>query len=578
MNKPALFFFLLFSLQLSAQVRVEDVASEKYSNNYFDEPQLKKALAKPQKAENVLFGLIDPFTKQPVSYTRVTVKENGKPVTDADIISRGGVYKKKGKEYFRLNYSTPLDVRFFGAIGNGIEDDTEALQNAMNYCSAAGIVLSCGSGLYRITRGLTASCSVVFDAPTYGSKANSGFVVAADNITALTFTHGIRSSRNITIHGDNKNSNGVFFDNNLLSRHENLRVYNLNGFGFKGEKFHDSQLDNISVELCGSEKEYAFSMLSGNDTWNMTIINRLQVEQSKFKAIYFDPLGLSCIINDIHAERATGVPKDGQPTYVLGGNRCQYNTMRIQSSFKQKVFITAANSTFINCLFESALESVTVEGFSGNTVTFIGTESQCAFQEKSSQVGKILVYGGKFSEVSGYHNNSIYNDADVGNFNFGYSNDPSGAVFRNCRIGNVQQGDKNSMHAARFENCIINKVTDLPRTTFLAGTTVKSAANNNLNVAYRNLFMENSTVNANVSVDFGAVTANNSKINGDLVFRAGPKKNLFSGLSVLGKVATQFLEAPDVPAIKGMVHSILGTGQWIAKEVAGKTSWQKVLF
>jgi hypothetical protein len=520
--------------------------------------------------QNTVF-VIEPYTKQGVTYTKITTKPNNLPVTNADVLGERGVYRKMGTDFYKLNYSLPLDVRFFGAIGDGKTDDSQAVQDAINYCSSLGITLNCGSGRYLITKGLTAGCSIIFDAPTYGSNVNSGFLVCADGITALTLTPGIKTSKNITIHGNNRLSNGMFINNNFLSRHENIRIFNLNGFGFKGLKIYDTQFDNISVELCGSETEYAFSMLGGNDTWNTSTINRLQVEQSKFKAIFFDPLGLSCVINNIHSERSTGVPADNAPSFVFGGNRCQYNTIRVQSAAAQKVLLTGSNSTFINCLFEQGLQKVIAEGINGNSLILIGTDCQCPFEEKTNQIGKILINGGNLNRIQGYHNNAVYNDATIGTFAFGFSNDPVGAEFHNCKIGSVESDLSSTVNAARFDGCIINTLKDLPRSSVMKNTSVKSGV---ANIFYKNLCLENSTLTPTVRIDFGSLKANHSTIEGNLIHQAGPKKYLFSNLIVAGTVSKEFLAQPDIAPVKGLKHEILGSADyWFVKDNAGIPSW-----
>ncbi|HXJ43979.1 MAG TPA: right-handed parallel beta-helix repeat-containing protein [Bryobacteraceae bacterium] len=80
-----------------------------------------------------------------------------------------------------------LDVRTFGAVGNGSQDDTQAIQNAINACPDDG-TLDFGAGTYAVT-GLYARSRC-----TYSGGGNSTLILAAGNAFILNISErsGIR--------------------------------------------------------------------------------------------------------------------------------------------------------------------------------------------------------------------------------------------------------------------------------------------------------------------------------------------------------------------------------------------------
>lgn len=81
-----------------------------------------------KRLSNVLYNLIDNYTGETVSFSKVTTFADGTPMTDAKC--DGVIYRKLGNEYFRRNFTGPVNVKWFGAKGDGVTDDTEAFDKA----------------------------------------------------------------------------------------------------------------------------------------------------------------------------------------------------------------------------------------------------------------------------------------------------------------------------------------------------------------------------------------------------------------------------------------------------------------
>lgn len=73
------------------------------------------------------------------------------PVRQSSLLNGNIYYSRSKPQYGELPLSSFQSVRSAGAIGNGVTDDTTALQNIINSATAAGDVVFFDSGTYRIT-------------------------------------------------------------------------------------------------------------------------------------------------------------------------------------------------------------------------------------------------------------------------------------------------------------------------------------------------------------------------------------------------------------------------------------------
>jgi len=102
-----------------------------------------------ERINNNLYSLLDQYTGQWVTYSKVTTFPNGNTITDADI--DGSVYVKStiyspSGEYFKRSFSGAIDIRWFGALGAGLSsyiEDTNAILTALNVIRRMG-----GGSLY----------------------------------------------------------------------------------------------------------------------------------------------------------------------------------------------------------------------------------------------------------------------------------------------------------------------------------------------------------------------------------------------------------------------------------------------
>ena len=392
-----------------------------------------------------------------------------------------------------------VDVYDFGVVGDGSVDDTIAFQKALDFGASANLVVRCFNSVIRITGPVFSSGpGIVWDRVGY----SQGISVTGSGYTALTVT-GRVSHFDVTVYGTGNTANGILFDNITISNVGTVRVVGLNGFGVKASKVWDSTFVHISVELCGNASEYAFSVVDGSDTSNMSHFMRIQVEQSNQKAMYISPLTLGCVFDNIHSERAT--PVAGVNTWTLGGNGCLYNQVRLDASggvsADATVLFSGANCQFNTPRVEGNIDT-SLEGFTGNPMTFINPDFRGITHVKVNQLGIVTLEGGVIANlVSGTQSLRCYG-VKIGVCTIGFTpgGSPYFALFDGCEITTLGSGSTTS--AAIFDNC------NILGGGMLQGKTILSNCQVNLGASYT--IGGTAVIMNNTIVTCSALTVNSS--------------------------------------------------------------------
>lgn len=110
-----------------------------------------------ERVGDTLLGLFNEYTGELETFAKVTNWFDGTPMTTAK--TDPAVYRRKGTEYFRLNWSGPLNIKWFGAKGTGAVADATQDTNAMLAAVKLPFDLYISEGIYSINKAITISNS-----------------------------------------------------------------------------------------------------------------------------------------------------------------------------------------------------------------------------------------------------------------------------------------------------------------------------------------------------------------------------------------------------------------------------------
>jgi hypothetical protein len=279
------------------------------------------------------------------------------------------------------------------------------------------------------------------------STAGPGLLATGSGYTAVLLA-GYPQHVRFALYGNNAGSrpaiNGVCMQNPAMGVIQHIRVYGLAGFGVKINRMWDVIVHTISIEYCGTDSHYAFSMEEDTDACNESHITRLQVELSEQRAVFIHPNTLSCSFTTIHAERqnvddtaatalVTGmayvISAVGTSNFVLagasantvgtvffatgtttgtgtatpvcwniGGGSCHYANTRFDiEAGTGEALIRVGNTTFSALRLEGP--RLTIEVTAGTSASFLDLDLDGGIRELSGQTGAIVISGGKLATI-----------------------------------------------------------------------------------------------------------------------------------------------------------------------------------
>jgi hypothetical protein len=143
------------------------------------------------------------------------------------------------------HFADTINVKDFGAVGDGVTDDTAALQAAINVACTTGAPLNLGSGLntYKITSGLIAKPQTYAATATFPQfsngvpfvligNGNARIVAGAAMTSMLEITYNSSTSPSATITPYFSKIEGIYFDGNNLATNCLKTNQNTSGGGY----------------------------------------------------------------------------------------------------------------------------------------------------------------------------------------------------------------------------------------------------------------------------------------------------------------------------------------------------------
>jgi hypothetical protein len=359
-------------------------------------------------------------------------------VAQADVIGLTAALAAKAR-------AVALDVRDFGAVGDGTADDTAAIQAAINALPVEGGRVVFPVGRFKVTAMLTVTnhCTVLEgvapaneeDATHWigGTRLEAGGTLSGNPMIRVQETANLQplfgcSIRNITLDGMGVATGRGLHWRSYRSHLERVHVYRfathgIHAEGYGGWDLYDSVLAYVQVSACGS----AGLMLD--------------VGASDLHLLH--SVLFSCDVN-LHIKssslQVTGCHfYDGRNNILFDGNgsRSKFTTCKIEGSNQHGVVLDTTNGgmsdiQFTGCNFSSNSDTTTntydqliVQGPSGtgcSRVQLVG----CAFTHKSGPLPRYHVNLGAASQSAVIVGNSL---AGTDHYGTAAVNDASNASF-----------------------------------------------------------------------------------------------------------------------------------------------------
>jgi hypothetical protein len=168
-----------------------------------------------------------------------------------------------------------VSVKDFGAIGDGVADDTVAIQAAINAASGGTATVLIPDGVYRLTAGLTIpSNGITIEGEGFGRSlsvfSNTGTRLLADFATGwvITCNQACFTLRDIEIYGSDSvrwassgsvdgTKGAIYLRDGVQSLLERVQIFQEPGIGiYLSHECPSTKLNQVCVEFCKSHAYY----------------------------------------------------------------------------------------------------------------------------------------------------------------------------------------------------------------------------------------------------------------------------------------------------------------------------------
>lgn len=228
------------------------------------------------------------------------------PMLDTDNTDYQLLVANEKTKILQNDYMTP---EYFGAKGDGVTDDTAALQNSVNYCHENGLTLKSSNGkVYLISAPITITNEwPILNTVDFGNAT----IKASANMEACLIINGHANGgfiSNIQIDCNSKNCVGLLINDSLHIVLDNIRILNIATLGVRVVAGYEILFSNSELWGVGSSAVGFEINTSDSVYFNITGVNL---------HIGFSRTGPSNYFNHIHFWIADTVPAEAVQNSVL---------------------------------------------------------------------------------------------------------------------------------------------------------------------------------------------------------------------------------------------------------------------
>ena len=199
------------------------------------------------RISDTLYNLLNTYTKEYQTFTKVTQWVDGSSMDDSKC--DGVVFRKAGTEYFKLDWAGPLDIKWFGAAGDGTTNDTDIINTAVAVAADVKLPLRFTKGQYLVRGTTTATTPVTISSPV---------IIIADADTAI-----VENQRH-TVPLIQITNSKVVIQGLIIQGFETAADFdstNSERYGIKATNCSNSVFERVTV----SGKSRAIGLFSSND-------------------------------------------------------------------------------------------------------------------------------------------------------------------------------------------------------------------------------------------------------------------------------------------------------------------------
>lgn len=167
---------------------------------------------------NMWTNIISALTGENINFQVITKWFDGTDMDDTKL--DGVIYRKRGDEYLKMAYTQPINIRWFGAKGDGVSDDWQPIQSAINYLfNTGGGELFIPKGTYYLSQRLqTKNIAQVVGNTAIGIKITGEgreSILTRNDVDVADYTSGTTLCNNsvLAIHGPNNAIDNICIKN-----------------------------------------------------------------------------------------------------------------------------------------------------------------------------------------------------------------------------------------------------------------------------------------------------------------------------------------------------------------------------